>query len=114
MEVAAAEVRRDRGSRESGGGEGGERERERWEKNPRRRNQKSNLLPPHSPPLSTGGFGGRGGGGGFSGRGGGRGDRGGRGGSFGGGRGDRGGFASKPRMQIDAGAGSGKKMTFDD
>jgi len=60
-----------------------------------------------------GGFGGRGGGGGgFSGRGGGRGDRGGRGGSFGGGRG--GGFAAKPRMQIDAGAGSGKKMTFDD
>jgi nucleolin len=57
-----------------------------------------------------GGFGGRGGGrGGFGGRGGGRGDRGGRGGRGGfGGRGGRGG------MRIDTGAGSGKKMKFDE
>jgi nucleolin len=71
-----------------------------------------------------GGFGGRGGGrggfgGGFGGRGGGRGGFGGRGG----GRGDRGGFRGGrggPRgggrggMRIDTGAGSGKKMTFDE
>ena len=65
-----------------------------------------------------GGFGGRGGGRGFGGRGGDRGGRGGRGG-FGrggdrGGRGGRGGFGGRGGMRIDAGAASGKKMTFDE